>query len=77
MKKLMALPVSIRSGGAAAVINRKYKMWGRCRDEIWAVSKVVALPQRESVGIKSWGPAAARTGQYEERGRCRSENRSV
>ena len=36
-KKFMALPVSIRSGGAAATRDGQYKKWGRCRNEKWAV----------------------------------------
>ena len=36
-KKFMALPVSIKSGGAAATRNGQYKKWGRFRSEKWSV----------------------------------------
>ena len=82
----MALPVSIKSGGAAAASDGQYRKGGRCRNENWAVIKEEALlqrelvsikggalPQREMGSIKSGGAAAARNGQYKKRGRCCNE----
>ena len=73
----MALPVSIKSGGAAATGIGQYKKWGRCRSENWSVYKAGALPQREMGNIKSGGAAAARNGQYKKRGHCRNEQLAV
>ena len=63
----------IKSGGAAAARIGKYKKWGRCRNEKWAVKKAGELPQRELGSIKSGVAAATRTGQKKKRGGCRSK----
>ena len=36
-KKFMALPISKKSGAAAAMRNGQYKKRGRCRSENWSV----------------------------------------
>ena len=47
-----ALPICIKSGGAAATRIGQYKMQGRCCNEKWSVKKAGALPQREPGSIK-------------------------
>ena len=64
---------SIKSGGAAAASDGQYKKRGRCRKEIRAVKKFMALP----VSIKTGGAAATRNGQYKKRGRSRKDIRAV
>ena len=73
----MALPVSIKIGGAAAARIGQYKKRGSCRNENWAVKKAGALLQRELVSIKSGGAAATRNGQYKKQGRGGSEKWAV
>ena len=58
-----ALPICIKSGGAAATKNGQDKKRGRCRNENLAKKKRDA--------------AATRNGQYKKRGRCRNEKWSV
>ena len=48
--------------GTAATRNGQYKKQERCRKEIRAVKKAVALTQQEMGSTKSGGAAAARTG---------------
>ena len=43
-KKFMALPVSIKSGGAAETRNGQYKKRGHCRKETLGSKKLMALP---------------------------------
>ena len=75
--KWRAVPVSIKSGGAAAARAGQYKKRGRCRSENWSFQKAEALPQREMGSIKHGGAAASKTGEYRKLGRCRKEIRAV
>ena len=73
-KKLMALPVSIRIGGAAAArIGQYNKGGGALPQGDRGSKKFMALP----VSIKIGGAAAARIGQYKKRGRCRNKKWAV
>ena len=58
-----ALPICIKSGGAAATRTGQYKKRG-------------AAATRNGQ-YKKRGAAAARIGKYKKRGRCRNENRAV
>ena len=72
-KKLMALPVSTKSGGAAATRDGQYKKRGVLPQGYPGSKKFMALPVSIKSGgaaatrdgcIKSGGAAARRSGQY-------------
>ena len=57
---MMALPVRIKCGGAAATRKGQYKKRGRCRNEKWSEKKAGAKTQREIDRINREGEGERR-----------------